>query len=101
MSRMTGSNQTSLPRYLNFSDTPRGFRRSPVEDGAMRFVEDDQVEESRQKLFVANAHGLLGRHIKPLIGVYVRRADAHAGLIWEMVLKPSLRACSPDRGGAV
>jgi hypothetical protein len=28
---------------------------SPVEDGAMRFVEDDQVEESRRKMFVANA----------------------------------------------
>jgi hypothetical protein len=71
----------------------------------MRFVEDDQVEESRRKLFVVNAHVvcLLGRHIKPLIGVYVRRADAHAGLIWEMSLETVVEGLfsGPRRGGIV
>ena len=57
----------------------------------------------RLKMERCASSSLLGRQIKPLIGVYVRRADAHAGLIWEMSLETVVEGLfsGPRRGGIV
>src|SRR5262245_58422625 len=34
-----------------------------IEDGAVRFIENDKVEKSRREVFIANTHCLEGRHI--------------------------------------
>ena len=47
-----------------------------IENRTMRFIEYDEVEKTRRKLLVANAHRLLGRHIEPRVGIDVSRADA-------------------------
>ena len=58
-----------------------------VEDRAVRFVENDEVEKTGRKSLVANAHRLLRRDIEALVRVDVCCADADARLVRQMCLE--------------
>ena len=68
-----------------------------IEDRAVRFVEDDEVEKSGGESLVANAHRLLGRDVEALVRVDVGRANADARLVRKMRLEAVVERLLDER----